>query len=94
MAFEGRKDMSEGLDPSMTTRYYSRLRAVQLLLSLLNKAESPRITSVLAGGMEGLSTRTTWTYVTRATGLSGTPRCIPPPWARWCSSVLHAKTRA
>ena len=53
MAFEGRKDTSEGLDPSMTTRYYSRLRAVQQLLPLLNKADSPRIISVLAGGMEG-----------------------------------------
>ena len=29
MRFEGRKDTREGLDPSMTTRYYSRLRAVQ-----------------------------------------------------------------
>jgi NAD(P)-dependent dehydrogenase (short-subunit alcohol dehydrogenase family) len=53
MAFEGRKDTGEGLDPSMTTRYYSRLRAVQKLLPLLNNAQSPRIISVLAGGMEG-----------------------------------------
>ncbi|KUJ09949.1 short-chain dehydrogenase/reductase [Mollisia scopiformis] len=53
MALEGRKDTSEGLDPSMSTRYYSRLRAVQLLLPLLNKAPSPRIVSVLAGGLEG-----------------------------------------
>lgn len=55
MAFEGRKDTREGLDPSMTTRYYSRLRAVQQLLPLLNHAAvpSPRILTVLAGGMEG-----------------------------------------
>ncbi|KAF4635675.1 hypothetical protein G7Y89_g2408 [Cudoniella acicularis] len=55
MAFEGRKDTREGLDPSMTTRYYSRLRAVQQLLPLLNNAAvpSPRVISVLAGGMEG-----------------------------------------
>jgi NAD(P)-dependent dehydrogenase (short-subunit alcohol dehydrogenase family) len=53
MAFEGRKDTSEGLDPSMTTRYYSRLRVIQKLLPLLNNAQSPRIISVLAGGMEG-----------------------------------------
>ena len=55
MAFEGRKDTREGLEPSMTTRYYSRLRAVQQLLPLLNNAAapSPRIVSVLAGGIEG-----------------------------------------
>jgi len=55
MAFEGRRDTREGLDPSMTTRYYSRLRAVQQLLPLLNNAAapSPRVVSVLAGGMEG-----------------------------------------
>lgn len=55
MAFEGRRDTREGLDPSMTTRYYSRVRLVQQLLPLLNNAEatSPRIVSVLAGGLEG-----------------------------------------
>jgi NAD(P)-dependent dehydrogenase (short-subunit alcohol dehydrogenase family) len=53
IAFEGRKNTREGLDPSMTTRYYSRLRAVQLLLPLLNNAPAPRIFSTLAGGMEG-----------------------------------------
>ncbi|KAL0941506.1 short-chain dehydrogenase reductase [Colletotrichum truncatum] len=54
MAFEGRVDTREGLDPSMTTRYYSRLRAVSRLLPLLNNpgAESPRVLSVLAGGKE------------------------------------------
>lgn len=55
MAFEGRRDTREGLDPSMSTRYYSRLYAVQRLLPLLNNAAvaSPRVVSVLAGGMEG-----------------------------------------
>lgn len=54
MAFEGRRDTPEGLEPSMTTRYYSRIRAVQQLLPLLNASMSgPRIISVLAGGMEG-----------------------------------------
>ncbi|KAH6657821.1 hypothetical protein BKA67DRAFT_656063 [Truncatella angustata] len=53
IAFEGRKDTSEGLDPSMTTRYYSRQRAVEQLLPLLDRAVAPRIVSVLAGGMEG-----------------------------------------
>ncbi|KAF7328186.1 Dehydrogenase/reductase SDR family member 12 [Mycena venus] len=55
MAFEGRKDTRKGLDPSITTRYYARLRAVQELLPLLNNpaAQSPRVVSVLAGGIEG-----------------------------------------
>ncbi|KAE9379559.1 hypothetical protein N431DRAFT_434513 [Stipitochalara longipes BDJ] len=52
MAFEGRRNTPEGLDPSMTTRYYSRLRAVEILLSLLNNASAPRIVSVLGGGIE------------------------------------------
>jgi NAD(P)-dependent dehydrogenase (short-subunit alcohol dehydrogenase family) len=54
IAFEGRKDTREGLDPSMTTRYYSRQRALELVLPLLNNSEltSPRVVSVLAGGME------------------------------------------
>ncbi|UPL03525.1 hypothetical protein LCI18_014459 [Fusarium solani-melongenae] len=44
----------EGLDPSMTTRYYTRLRAAEQLLPLLNKSttSSPRVISVLAGGLE------------------------------------------
>ena len=52
MAFEGRKNTKEGLDQSMTTRYYSRLRAIQQLLPLLNDAAAPRIVSVLGGGIE------------------------------------------
>lgn len=53
-AFEGRQDTKEGLDPSMSTRYYARLRAVTRLLPLLNNAEarSPRVVSVLAAGEE------------------------------------------
>ncbi|PNP49289.1 hypothetical protein THARTR1_09957 [Trichoderma harzianum] len=53
-AFEGRINTKEGLDPSMSTRYYSRLRAVQRLLPLLNSSEaaSPRVVSVLAAGEE------------------------------------------
>ncbi|KAJ7349718.1 hypothetical protein DFH08DRAFT_996999 [Mycena albidolilacea] len=52
MAFEGREDTREGLEPSMSTRYYSPLRAVQQLLPLLNAAPSPRVLAVLAGGRE------------------------------------------
>ncbi|KAK9781313.1 putative NAD(P)-binding domain-containing protein [Seiridium cardinale] len=72
MAFEGRKDTREGLDPSMSTRYYSRLRAVEQVLPLLNSTAvaSPRIVSVLAGGREAsinesdldLRDRTNWSF--------------------------------
>ena len=53
ISFSGRQETSEGLEPSMTTRYYSRLYAVQGLLPLLNAAASPRVVSILAGGQEG-----------------------------------------
>ncbi|UQC75273.1 uncharacterized protein CLUP02_01927 [Colletotrichum lupini] len=53
IAFEGRQNTVEGLDPSMSTRYYTRLRAVQKLLPLLHKAARPRVVSVLAAGLEG-----------------------------------------
>jgi NAD(P)-dependent dehydrogenase (short-subunit alcohol dehydrogenase family) len=53
ISFTGRQETIEGLEPSMTTRYYSRVRAVQGLLPLLNAAASPRVVSILAGGQEG-----------------------------------------
>ena len=55
MAFEGRMETPEGLEASMSTRYYSRLRALHQLLPLLNNpaVPSPRVVWVLAGGMEG-----------------------------------------
>ncbi|KFA54049.1 hypothetical protein S40293_09840 [Stachybotrys chartarum IBT 40293] len=53
ISFCGRQETVEGLDSSMTTRYYSRLRAVDGLLPLLNAAESSRVVSILAGGLEG-----------------------------------------
>lgn len=52
MPFGPREETAEGLDPSMTTRYYSRQRALEQLLPLLDAAPSPRVVSVLAGGME------------------------------------------
>ncbi|KAJ4302662.1 hypothetical protein N0V90_001551 [Kalmusia sp. IMI 367209] len=54
MTWGSRDPTPEGLDWSMSTRYYSRMRAVQLLVPLLKKSilPSPRIVSVLAGGME------------------------------------------
>jgi hypothetical protein len=36
----------------MTTRYYSRTRAIQLLLPLLNASPNPHVTNILAGGQE------------------------------------------
>ena len=52
ISFSGRQETIEGLEPSMMTRYYSRLYAVQGLLPLLNAAVSPRVVSILAGGQE------------------------------------------
>ncbi|EXJ86141.1 hypothetical protein A1O1_06511 [Capronia coronata CBS 617.96] len=81
MAFEGRRDTREGLDPSMSTRYYSRLYAVQRLLPLLDNAgvSSPRVVSVLAGGIEGPLNE-------RDLDLRD-----PAKWSIWNSSV-HATT--
>lgn len=53
ISFNGRHETAEGLEPSMTTRYYSRLRAAQGLVPLLNAAASPRVVGILAGGQEG-----------------------------------------
>ena len=82
LAFEGRNLTTEDLEPSMTTRYYSRLRAVQLLLPLLNKATmpgGPRVISVLAGGLE------------RALNEEDLGLDIPGNWSVWESS-FHSAT--
>ncbi|KAH7140361.1 hypothetical protein B0J13DRAFT_477532 [Dactylonectria estremocensis] len=52
VSFQGRKETTEGLEPSMTTRYYSRARAIQLLLPLLNRSENPHVVNILAAGQE------------------------------------------
>ncbi|KAF7555936.1 hypothetical protein G7Z17_g1814 [Cylindrodendrum hubeiense] len=52
VTFQGRIDTIEGLEPSMTTRYYSRARAIQLLLPLLNQSQNPHVINVLAAGLE------------------------------------------
>lgn len=54
ISFEGRQETREGLDSSMSTRYYARIRAIQLLLPLLNASNSPHVVSVLGGGQEGV----------------------------------------
>ncbi|CAK7235584.1 hypothetical protein SBRCBS47491_009342 [Sporothrix bragantina] len=52
-SLDGRQGYTiEGLEASMTTRYYSRIRITQLLLPLLNAAPQARVVSVLAGGRE------------------------------------------
>ncbi|KAF5718180.1 Dehydrogenase reductase SDR family member 12 [Fusarium globosum] len=53
MSFEGRKETKEKLEPSLTTRFYSRVRAIQVLLPLLNNSPNPHVTNILAGGQEG-----------------------------------------
>ena len=50
--FTARKDTVEGFDASQTLRYYTRILFIQHLLPLLNQSESPRVVSVLGGGME------------------------------------------
>lgn len=37
----------------MTTRFYSRVRAIEVLLPLLNNSENPHVVNILAGGQEG-----------------------------------------
>jgi len=37
----------------LTTRFYSRIRAIQVLLPLLNRSENPHVINILAGGQEG-----------------------------------------
>lgn len=51
-AFEGRVNTEEGLDPSMSTRYYCRQHAAQRLLPALKASSSPRIVTILAAGEE------------------------------------------
>ncbi|KAF2671865.1 short-chain dehydrogenase/reductase [Microthyrium microscopicum] len=53
ISFVGRDKTSEGLDASMSTRYYGRMRAIENLLPLLRAAPSARVVSILAAGQEG-----------------------------------------
>ncbi|KAM0203379.1 hypothetical protein ACHAPA_000557 [Fusarium lateritium] len=50
--FTSRRETSEGLEISQSLSYYSRMLFVSHLLPLLNKAEAPRVVSVLGGGLE------------------------------------------
>jgi len=51
--YSGRHETTERLDASMTTRCYSRIRAIQLLLPLLNNSPNPHVVNILGGGCEG-----------------------------------------
>lgn len=50
--FGVREETSEGLETSQVLSYYTRALFVSHLLPLLKKSESPRVVSVLGGGME------------------------------------------
>ncbi|KAI1264952.1 NAD(P)-binding protein [Xylariaceae sp. FL1019] len=52
LPMSGRTDTVEGLEPSTTTRFYTKILAAHGLMSLLNAASHPRVVSVLAGGQE------------------------------------------
>lgn len=50
--FGTRKETAEGLEIAGSLEYYSRMLFILHLLPLLEKAEAPRVISVLAGGKE------------------------------------------
>lgn len=49
-----RQDTAEGLDRSMSLLYYSRVRAVNNFLPLLEASEEPHVVSVYAAGAEAI----------------------------------------
>lgn len=53
--FGGRKETAEGIETSQSLEYYSRILFALHLLPLLDKAEAPRVVSVMAGGFEKTS---------------------------------------
>ncbi|KAH7142931.1 hypothetical protein B0J13DRAFT_556219 [Dactylonectria estremocensis] len=53
--FGARRETSEGLEITQSLEYYSRMLFVLHLLPLLREAETPRVVSVLGGGMESAS---------------------------------------
>ncbi|KAI0423785.1 hypothetical protein F5Y09DRAFT_326386 [Xylaria sp. FL1042] len=50
-----REETAEGIEITQSLAYYSRMLFVLQLLPLLHEAESPRVISVLGGGLERLS---------------------------------------
>jgi NAD(P)-dependent dehydrogenase (short-subunit alcohol dehydrogenase family) len=53
LTFAGLEPTSEGIDRLLSLRYYARIRTIENLLPLLKAAPSPRVLSILAGGLEG-----------------------------------------
>jgi NAD(P)-dependent dehydrogenase (short-subunit alcohol dehydrogenase family) len=53
LSFNPRNENTEGLDKATSIRHYGRTLFILNLLPLLNAASSPRVISVLAGGLEG-----------------------------------------
>ncbi|GIZ44733.1 hypothetical protein CKM354_000792400 [Cercospora kikuchii] len=51
ISFTGREENADGLDNSVSLRYYSRIRFIQNLLPIMSS--SARTISILAGGKEG-----------------------------------------
>ncbi|KAI6891259.1 hypothetical protein KC318_g14224 [Hortaea werneckii] len=51
ISFNGRETNADGLDNSLSLRYYGRMRLAQNLLPFLS--ENARVLSILAGGQEG-----------------------------------------
>jgi hypothetical protein len=50
--FGTREETAEGLEIAQSLEYYLRMLFILHLLPLLEKAEAPKVVSVLAGGME------------------------------------------
>ncbi|KAJ4258951.1 hypothetical protein NW762_008039 [Fusarium torreyae] len=50
--FGSRHETAEGFEVTQSLEYYSRILFIRLLMPLLCKSESPRVMSVLAGGLE------------------------------------------
>jgi NAD(P)-dependent dehydrogenase (short-subunit alcohol dehydrogenase family) len=50
--FGTRKETTEGLEVAQSLEYYSRMLFIQHLLPLLEASESPKVVSVLLGGLE------------------------------------------
>ncbi|KAK3395241.1 hypothetical protein B0H63DRAFT_462894 [Podospora didyma] len=50
--FGGRKETTEGVEIAQSLEHYTRVLFILHLLPLLEKAEAPRVVSVLSGGME------------------------------------------
>lgn len=53
LSFGSRSETSEGIDKITSIRHYARTLFILNLLPLLNAAPSPRVITVIAGGLEG-----------------------------------------